>query len=253
MAIIESRNLLLRQPWLFERIYPDCTGEVMDMCWQVFRMFGLADAGLNILDAGCGTGRNLARLVQQGHRGVGIDISESMMRFATERYPNLEIHTGDMRAFDLGETFDAIVCLGSAFTYNLSNADVHATLGSFRKHLKNGGILILDVLNACRFLGSEEFKEGVEIRVDEADFHATAVAQHLIDRRRQSFRRVRTWHIDGREEPVIDDAEYRLFFPLELEDYLCRHQYSVLGMWDNEELKETDLTDRRPYVAARAL
>ncbi len=169
------------------------------------------------------------------------------------RYPNLEIHIADMRNFDLGEAFDAIICLGSAFTYNLSNADVHATLANFRKHSRDGGILILDILNACRFLGSEEFKERVEIRVDEGDFHGTGVAQHFLDRRRQIFRRVRTWRIDGQKEPVIDDAEYRLFFPVELEDYLHQHQYSALGMWDNKELKEGDLTDRRLYVAARAV
>ncbi len=64
---------------------------------------------------------------------------------------------------------------------------------------------------------------------------------------------MRTWRIDGQKEPVIDDAEYRLFFPVELEDYLHQHQYSALGMWDNKELKEGDLTDRRLYVAARAV
>lgn len=253
MTVIESKNLLLRQPWLFERIYPEPRAETAEMCQLVFQRFSLPATGLSVLDVGCGTGRNLAFLVEKGHRGIGIDISESMMGFATQRYPNLEIRAADMRDFDLGETFDAIVCLGSAFTYNLANADVHATLANLRKHSTDGGILVLDVLNACRFLGSEEFKERVEIRVDEGDFHGTGVAQHFLDRRRQTFRRVRTWHIDGEKEPVIDDAEYRLLFPLELEDYLRQHQYSALGMWDNKELKEGDLTDQRLYVAARAV
>jgi hypothetical protein len=51
----------------------------------------------------------------------------------------------------------------------------------------------------------------------------------------------------------VDDAEYRLFFPLELEDYLGRAGFSILGMWDNRELKDSDLTDRRLYIAARAV
>jgi hypothetical protein len=157
-----------------------------------------------------------------------------------------------MRSFNLGEKFDVVICGGSTFTYNLTNDELHRSLDNFRRHCREGGILALGMLNASRFLGSETFNELVETRVDEGDFHATAFSRHLLDRRRQSFRRVRTWKIDGQREPVIDDAEFRLFFPLELSDYLAQHGFAMLGIWDNKELRESDLSDRRIYVAARA-
>jgi SAM-dependent methyltransferase len=175
-----------------------------------------------------------------------------MVDYAAVLHPGLKVEQGDMRSFNLGEKFDVVICGGSTFTYNLTNDELHRSLDNFRRHCREGGILALGMLNASRFLGSETFNELVETRVDEGDFHATAFSRHLLDRRRQSFRRVRTWKIDGQREPVIDDAEFRLFFPLELSDYLAQHGFAMLGIWDNKELRESDLSDRRIYVAARA-
>ncbi len=247
----ESDNLLFRYPWLYERIYPDFAAGTAEMCLHVFERFGLKSG--DVLDVGCSTGRILATLAENGYGCVGIDLSEQMAEYARSKFPHLDIRTDDMHTFDLGRRFDAVLCLGSTFTYNLDNDDVHAVLANFRRHLRDGGLLILDILNASRFLGSEEFREKVEIRVDEGDFHATAHSRHDLDRRRQCLRRVRTWHIRGEAHPVVDDAEYRLFFPLELECYLSCAGFSVFGMWDNRELNDSELTDRRLFIAARAL
>lgn len=247
-------NLLLRKPWLYECICPEAFLETARACATIIQKFSYdVSRPLEILDVGCGTGRVLAELAQAGHKGTGIDISEPMLEYAQTRHPELQILYGDMRTFDLGKSFDIVICVGSTFTYNLSNADVHASLANFRKHLQTRGLLILDILNASRFLSSEAFNERMETQVSEGDFHATAISRHILDRRTQSFRRIRTWVVNGEPQPIIDDAQYRLFFPLELEDYLSQHSFAVLGMWDNKELVESDFTGRRLYVAARAV
>ena len=248
----DSGHPLVRQPWLYEYIYPGAHIEAEEICEAIIGQFK-PGKGLNLLDVGCGTGAVLSGLVGLGNRGMGIDTSEPMIDYAKLLHPELQIKLGDMRDFDLGEQFDIVLCVGSTFTYNLSNANVHASLDNFRKHCADDGLLILGMLNASRFLGSEIFNERVETRVEEGDFHATAISRHLLDRRRQSFRRIRTWKIDGHDEPVVDDAEFRLFFPLELEDYLTQHRFAILGMWDNKDLLETDLSNRRLFVAARAV
>lgn len=252
MQTTDSASLLIAQPWLYECIYPEAAADTTDACTRLIERFA-PDGRLRILDVGCGTGRVLARLNQMGHECTGIDVSEPMMQFARESHPDLTIEFGDMRSFDLGKTFDVVICVGSTFTFNLTNADIHSSLERLRKHTSSGGMLILDILNGSRFLSSEVFKERIETRVAEGDFRATAISRHLLDRRRQAFRRLRTWKIDGVSKPVVDNAEYRLLFPLELEDYLSNHEFATLGMWDNKDLADGDLTGRRLYVAARAI
>jgi SAM-dependent methyltransferase len=245
-------NPLIRQPWLYESIYPETSSESAAACESLIKRFE-PGRPLDIIDVGCGTGGVLSRLAELGHSCKGIDSSEPMIDFALVQHPGLDIELGDMRTFDLGREFDVVLCVGSTFTTNLSNADVHSSLQRFRAHCKTEGLLIIGLLNASRFLGSETFNELVEMKVDEGDFHATALSRHLLNRHRQSFRRVRTWKIDGQDEPVVDDAEFRLFFPQELENYLVQDGFSVLGIWDNNELKPSDLSGRRLYVAARAV
>ena len=63
--------------------------------------------------------------------------------------------------------------------------------------------------------------------------------------------RRRIWHIEGQEKPVEDFCRYRLFFPEELRHRLKEHGFSVLGLFDNKELHDSDFTGSTLYVAAR--
>ena len=251
MSSADSGSPLFRQPWIYENIYPEAGTDAAVASEKIISRF-MPGSGLTILEVGCGIGRVLAHLMGNGHEVCGIDASQPMIDYAGVLHPDIRIELADMRTFDLGEQFDVLLCVGSTFTVNRTNEEVHASLRNFRKHCRVGGLLILGMLNASRFLGSETFNERTEMQVDEGDFHATAFSRHILDRRNQSLRRVRTWRVRGQKEPAVDDAEFRLFFPLELEDYLSRHDFSVLGMWDNCDLQESDLTDRRLYVAALA-
>lgn len=251
MSETDFGSPLFRQPWVYEYIYPESNTDAAVACERIIRRF-MPGSGMTVLEIGCGIGRVMAHLAKDGNQVCGIDSSQPMIDYAGVLHPDLRVELADMRTFDLEEQFDVLLCVGSTFTSNLSNDEVHASLKNFRKHCRAGGLLVLGMLNASRFLGFETFNEQTEIRVDEDDFHATAFSRHILDRRNQSFRRVRTWKIDGQKEPVIDDAEFRLLFPLEIEEYLAQHGFSVLGIWDNSDLSESVLSDRRIYVAALA-
>lgn len=55
------------------------------------RLLGvIVPPGRRVLDVGCGTGDQLAGLTPS--LGVGVDVSESMLRLAGEKYPGLELH-----------------------------------------------------------------------------------------------------------------------------------------------------------------
>ena len=60
-----------------------------------------------VLELGCGVGDLLAEL--EPARGVGIDFSEEMVRFARERHPELEFRLADAGELDVDEQFDYIV------------------------------------------------------------------------------------------------------------------------------------------------
>ena len=57
------------------------------------------------LDAACGTGRLAARLVQRGHRVVGVDGSAEMLQQARRRLPDTDFVTGDLRRLPIADDF----------------------------------------------------------------------------------------------------------------------------------------------------
>ena len=68
----------------------------------------LIPPGSRVLEVGCATGDLLAGL--RPSYGVGIDFSEPMIERARNAYPDLTWVSVDAHDFDLGETFDYVVC-----------------------------------------------------------------------------------------------------------------------------------------------
>lgn len=64
-----------------------------------------------ILDAGCGTGRNLPKLLEAGVRPIGFDFSAGMLRVARKKFRNTPLVCGDLqrRLPFRSETFDAVL------------------------------------------------------------------------------------------------------------------------------------------------
>jgi SAM-dependent methyltransferase len=59
----------------------------------------------NILDLGCGTGRNANYLAEMGNRVIGIEISKTALNLARERAGGLNLDV-DYRLGDIGEEYD---------------------------------------------------------------------------------------------------------------------------------------------------
>jgi SAM-dependent methyltransferase len=71
--------------------------------------FGL---GARALDAGCGTGFNVGRLLDRGFAVTGIEPSEAMRLRAIRDNPRAEILDGDIRALPFpADRFDVVVCI----------------------------------------------------------------------------------------------------------------------------------------------
>jgi SAM-dependent methyltransferase len=237
------RNFLYRHPQFYELVYPEPNDE---MCRRMFSRY-LAQPPRSILDMGCGTARDLDSLSRECSDCWGVDCLPEMIEFAGARRPHLHLEIGDMRTLQLGRTFDVILSMGSAFMYALNDADVAGVLDTFGAHSHSGTLLVLDINNAASYLGGEHFPS--ELRVSSPEFTAEAHLTYDLDRRRQLVVRRRTWNIQGHGE-VEDFGQYRFFFPAELEHLLREHGFEVKGMFDNKELRETDLSGSRLYVPA---
>lgn len=63
--------------------------------------------GASVLEIGCGTGTLLHALLPS--RGLGVDISPSMVEIAAAKFPSLSFRVADAETFDPGETFDFVI------------------------------------------------------------------------------------------------------------------------------------------------
>ncbi len=87
----------------------------------------LVPEGLRVLEIGCGLGDQLAAL--KPRRGVGIDLSEAMVKEASKRHPDLEFLVGDGEALAIDEAFDVILLVDLVGHV----LDVEATLKQLRR------------------------------------------------------------------------------------------------------------------------
>ena len=106
--------------------------------------YGNSD-GNQLLDLGCGAGHH-DLFLKENFEVVGVDGSQKMLQFARKRNPELEYHQADMRSFDLNRKFDAVMAFDMVM-YNLTYAELEATLTNLNRHLTAGGVLLFYMEN----------------------------------------------------------------------------------------------------------
>ncbi|MEV8503553.1 methyltransferase domain-containing protein [Actinoplanes sp. NPDC051475] len=111
------------------------------------RIDSLVPATAPILDLGCGTGVPTAKIfTESGHRVVGVDISEGMLKLARDQVPAAEFVKTDVRELpaDYGN-FGAVTAFFSLLM--LSRADIEQTLAKIAGWLQPGGYFGLGMVN----------------------------------------------------------------------------------------------------------
>jgi SAM-dependent methyltransferase len=96
-------------------------------------------SGRRAVDAGCGTGRHTAKLVDRGWETVGVDGSPEMLEVARERVPGAELREGDLRELPVEDaSADLAVC-----ALALSHLPDLEAVGELGRILRPGGVLLL--------------------------------------------------------------------------------------------------------------
>jgi ubiquinone/menaquinone biosynthesis C-methylase UbiE len=123
-----------------------------------------------LLDVGCGTGKHLEHL--RAHFACeGLDLDPELLKVAQERLPDLPLHHADMLNFDLGRSFDVVVCLFGAVAYMQSLERYQAAVANMAGHVAPGGLLIVEP-----FLFKEDFTPG-KITVQTGEAPGLAIAR----------------------------------------------------------------------------
>nr|WP_250808179.1 class I SAM-dependent methyltransferase [Neorhizobium tomejilense] len=103
----------------------------------------------SIVEIGCGTGRNIARLARDNPSAsvFGVDISEQMLLTAkakTSRFTNVRLARADACALDTARLFGATNVDAVLMSFSLSMIpDRKAALGRAIKALARGGLLVI--------------------------------------------------------------------------------------------------------------
>jgi SAM-dependent methyltransferase len=200
-------------------------------------------AGSPVLEIGCGTGRVLIPTARAGIGITGLDLSSSMLRVCRQRVSSepadvqnrVQLVQADMRNFQLDRRFTLVTIPFRPFQHLLTVADQLACLAAVRRHLIDGGTLILDLFNPSlewltnRATG-EEFGDEPEFIMPDGRrvIRRQKIAAH--DR----FAQVNdceliyyVTHPDGREERLIHAFTLRYLFRYEVEHLLARSGFAV--------------------------
>jgi ubiquinone/menaquinone biosynthesis C-methylase UbiE len=136
-----------------------------DMSWvaELFRERGVK----RVLDLGCGAGRHVVYLAQQGFEMHGMDSSEEALKMARETLSKTGLRAQLTMASMFGKLpypdnfFDAIVCT-KALNHGTID-DIRGAIREMERVLEPGGMLFLVVTKTRKILKSEKQKREAEI------------------------------------------------------------------------------------------
>jgi SAM-dependent methyltransferase len=124
------------------------TGRGKDFGAEVERLTELIrsrfPAAGSVLDVACGTGAHLELLAGSFGHVEGIELAPAMREVACRRLPDRPVHAADMRDFNLGRTFDAVICLGNSVACLDSPAELAQAIARMTAHLVPGGVLVIE-------------------------------------------------------------------------------------------------------------
>lgn len=196
----------------------------------------LDGGGRRVLEAGCGSGRILETLIENGVDATGIDLSPTMAAAAKARVGDDRCIEGDITATGLDSlSFDAVVAPG--FTMMLvSDALFARFLAEARRILKPGGKLIFDwfipwdeIADASLTNDDDDWSPWVaakDITLPDHDLGDEVVGARYevrtrIDRLRQVVTRHQRFSLTNKKRKVVSSEEniqaQRWFLPIELE------------------------------------
>ena len=159
--------------------------------------------GERILDAGCGTGIHLRRILEAGGRPVGLDFSWGMLRVAQRSVPGVPLAQADLnRDLPLRRgRFDGLLC--TLVSEHLKN--LHTFFAEAFAVLRKGGRLVFSAFHpevARAGVEANFEREGVEYRLGAEPYTVDDYLNHIHD---AGFCDLR-WHEYSVDAPLVAES-----------------------------------------------
>ncbi len=238
------------------------------------------ETGGPVLELGCGTGRILLPLAEDGHRVTGLDLSRAMLERAraklaqapAEVRERVRLVEADMTRFELGETFRAIIIPFRPFQHLVEVEQQLACLAAAYRHLAPGGTLALDffhtdprrMIDPHLFALRDEMPGGAargqsepaQERFPHAEVALPNGTRVLLSERTTAFHRATqtndveliytVTHPDGQTERLVFAFTVRYFFRYEVEHLLARAGFRLRAVYGDFE--RSPLADDSPEM-----
>ncbi len=134
-------------------IYQDAVRYDAEHWWKVddyqFWARMSKEYGPKVLELACGTGRLAPEMMKSPAKYTGLEISEEFLAAARVKLEDYggrcRFVQGDIRDFDLGETFDLIFIGFNSFLHLLTDEDAEMAMDAVRRHCHKDTRYIIDI------------------------------------------------------------------------------------------------------------
>ena len=182
----------------------------------------------HVLELGSGSGLFTIPLKRQGLNIEGLEISQEMINLTLNKSPDLTLHRGDMRTYDLGKKFDATLILSATLTLLQNQQEMGQCLQRTYEHLAPDGLLFLELPNhAVEIKNSNQTQE---VHANEDQSIVVVIQSLAVDNFWQEY-----WHIfrnssDGFQQNKVTCDEF-LYSPETLEQQLQEAGFEIIDRY----------------------
>ena len=207
-----------------------------------------------ILELCCGTGRLTIPIAKEGYNICGVDYTSSMLEQAKAKANQvgvgIDFIEADIRALDLQEQFDLIFIPFNSIHHLYGNEDLFKALECVKKHLKDGGLFLLDCFNPnIQYIVENEKEQAIIAEYTTDDGRNVLIKQTMHYESATQINRIE-WHyfINGKFHST-QNLDMRLFFPQELDSYLKQTGFNIIHKYGGFEGEMfSDETEKQIYV-----
>lgn len=191
-----------------------------------------------ILELCCGTGRLTIPIAKAGYCITGVDNNISMLSQAKQKASEagLEIAfiEADIRTLELSEKYDLILIPFNSIHHLYQNEDLFNTLYVVKKHLKNGGLFLLDCYNPNIHFIVEGEQKFIEIPAyTTIDGRKVLIRQKMRYEYKTQINRIEWHYFINDKFNSIQNLDMRMFFPQELDSYLKWTGFNIIHKFGN--------------------
>jgi SAM-dependent methyltransferase len=189
----------------------------------------------SLLELGCGTGVHASLLSSKISKIVGIDLSEGMVKLASERCAkyrlerDISFEVGDIRNYNSSRVYDVVISLFHVFSYQVSNEDVCAMLLTAYNHLPVGGIFIFDFWYGPSVLSQKPISRIKRLKNEHLS--VTRIAEPVIHDDENYVDVFYEVFVENMKTNLINKFDekhsMRYFFMNEMQAYLSRFNFSI--------------------------